>query len=184
MKHSHAQDRRVLRMFLISAHGIGIHPVAQVTNVGIFLYSFLHPCIHSISKLCWLHLRCVHFFQSHLYQAIQTIVSSLLDCYNHLIAGHPLNIDLCINTSGECGSCKISQVCHSSVVFVEIGWLDSLPRGEMVGCHHRFNGHEFEQIWELVTDREAWRAATHGITKSQTWLSDWTELVVFLLTVG
>ena len=30
--------------------------------------------------------------------------------------------------------------------------------------------------WELVRDREAWRASIHGISKSQTWLSDWTEL--------
>ena len=32
------------------------------------------------------------------------------------------------------------------------------------------------ELWELVMDREAWRAATHRVTKNQTWLSDWTEL--------
>ena len=32
------------------------------------------------------------------------------------------------------------------------------------------------RLWALVMDREAWRAAAHGVTKNRTRLSDWTEL--------
>ena len=42
----------------------------------------------------------------------------------------------------------------------------------MVGWHHRLDGHEFEQAPGVGNGLEAWRAAVHGVAKSQTQLSD------------
>ena len=49
--------------------------------------------------------------------------------------------------------------------------------GEMIGWHHWLSGHEFDKFWEMVKDREAWRAAFHGIAKCRTWQSNLIELI-------
>ena len=50
-----------------------------------------------------------------------------------------------------------------------------MTEDEMVGWHHRLDMN-LSKLQELVMDREAWSAVIHGIAKSWTRLSNWTEL--------
>ena len=51
-----------------------------------------------------------------------------------------------------------------------------MTKEEIVGWLHRLSGHEFHRLQELMLDREAWRAAAHGVANSWKQLSDSTEL--------
>ena len=50
---------------------------------------------------------------------------------------------------------------------------------EIVGQHCRLNGREFEQAPGVGDGQGKWRAAVHGVAKSRTWLSEWTELTYY-----
>ena len=47
-----------------------------------------------------------------------------------------------------------------------------MTEAEMIGWHHRLDGHGFGWTLEVGDDKEAWHAAVHGVAKSQTRLSD------------
>ena len=54
---------------------------------------------------------------------------------------------------------------------------------ERAGWHHWLDGLSLSELWELVMDREAWRAVILRVAKSRTRLSDWSDLIYIYVCV-
>ena len=96
-----------------------------------------------------------------------------------LTLGHRVDhITLCVQLSEAIQLRVIS--CEASLfpTFCGISLLDKgMTEDEMAGWYHWLNGYELSKFQEMVKDREAWRAAVHVVTKSQTRLSNGTSLL-------
>ena len=156
---------------------------------GVSFYVSLATCVLSLEKC--LHRFCANFL--FLYWALWAlcIFWKLTPCWLYCLQIFSLNLWLSFHIV-DCFLCcaKIFGLIRLFLfIFAFISFI--LGRGDLSKkycydlcqrIHQRFMldsmtssmDKNSSQLWETMKDRGAWRVAVHGVTKSQTWLSDWT----------
>ena len=144
-----------------------VFPVAMYRSVSWIIKKAEHPRTDAFELWCWRRLLRVPWIArksnqsllkeiNHEYSLGNLILKLMLLFFGHLMwrvgsLGKTLML-------GKIESRKRSR-------WRRMRWVDG------------FMDISLSKLWETVKDREAWCAKVHGITKSQTWLSNWTKNV-------